>query len=283
MKLSQATTLLLILVLSVSPVAFAASSGEGSRLRFHWEDTFADSEQRKLRLWIEETHAALEALVGRLPFELHVHFHRRDGAREPVPWAHTRRSHRQSVHFYVDPGFPPDALRRDWTAAHELSHLVLPYLGSEHIWFAEGFASYMQYQVMQSAGILSASEVEERYKRKIERAEHRYPYADQSFTQAAAALRAEGNYPILYWGGAMYFLQVDRALQLSSGKSLIEVLGEYLACCRHRHSDLAQLVGELDQLASSDVFMQHLRKFQTEQGFPRYQDTRLTPKPLHPD
>jgi len=69
-----------------------------------------------------------------------VHFHRRDAG----ALGHTRRSRRQSVHFYVDPQFSYDALRRDWTASHELSHLVLPYLGAEHIWFAEGFASDMQ-------------------------------------------------------------------------------------------------------------------------------------------
>lgn len=280
MTTTRATTLLLILVLSVSPVTFAAGSGEGSHLRFHWEDTFADSEQRKLRLWIEETHGALEALVGVLPFELHVHFHRRDGAREPVPWAHTRRSRRQSVHLYVDPRFSSDALRRDWTASHELSHLVLPYLGSEHIWFAEGFASYMQYQVMQSAGILSASEVEERYSRKVGRAQRSYPYADKPFTQAAGALRAEGNYPTLYWGGAIYFLQVDRELQRSAGTSLLEVLGTYLACCRQSRSDLAPLVQKLDELASSDVFSHHLRRFQTEQGFPRYPSFRSSHLPI---
>ncbi|MFU8764354.1 MAG: hypothetical protein ACNA7T_07525 [Haliea sp.] len=283
MTTTRATTLLLILVLSIFPVTFAESSGEVSHLRFHWEGTFTDSEQRKLRLWIEETHGALEALVGVLPFELHVHFHRRDGAREPVPWAHTRRSRRQSVHFYVDPKFSSDALRRDWTASHELSHLVLPYLGSEHIWFAEGFASYMQYQVMQSAGILSASEVEQSYRRKIERAERSYSYAGKPFTQAAAALRTEGNYPTLYWGGAIYFLRVDRALQISSGKSLIKVLGEYLARCRQRQSDLAQLIGELDQLASADVFSHHLRKFQTKKGLPRYRDVQPGPTPFHPD
>tara|TARA_R100000005_G_scaffold95984_2_gene79916 strand:- start:15190 stop:15342 length:153 start_codon:yes stop_codon:yes gene_type:complete len=50
MTTTGATTLLLILVLSIFPVTFAASSGEGSYLRFHWKITFADSEQRKLRL-----------------------------------------------------------------------------------------------------------------------------------------------------------------------------------------------------------------------------------------
>tara|TARA_R100000005_G_scaffold95984_2_gene79915 strand:- start:14509 stop:14913 length:405 start_codon:yes stop_codon:yes gene_type:complete len=133
---------------------------------------------------------------------------------------------------------------------------------------------------MQSAGILSASEVDERYWRKIERAERSYPNVGKPFTQAAAALRAGGNYPTLYWGGAIDFRQVDRALQISSEKSLIEVLGEYLACCRQRQSDLAQLVRELDHLASSNVFSHPLRKFQTEQGFPRYQGLRSSHLPI---
>ncbi len=199
---------LLLCVLPASVPAEVSSSG----LRFVWLDDFSAAEQAKLAVWVEETYAAVVRLAGPLPVPTRVYFHRRDGAREPVPWAHTQRSSRQGVHLHVDPRFPLADFRRDWTAPHELSHLILPYLGRRHAWFAEGFASYLQYAVMQTMGVLSADEARRRYQRNLERAERGYEHPRRPFVAAAPRLRAEGKYPVMYWGGAAYFMQVDRAL-----------------------------------------------------------------------
>ena len=43
----------------------------------------------------------------------------------------------------------------DWTAPHEMSHLAIPYIGEKEVWFAEGFASFMQYQVMMEMGVMT--------------------------------------------------------------------------------------------------------------------------------
>ncbi|MFU8821098.1 MAG: hypothetical protein ACNA8G_06030 [Gammaproteobacteria bacterium] len=247
-------------------------------LQFHWQDAFTVQEQAKLRAWIEETHAALQDLVGPMPFDVHVFMHRRDGASEPVPWANTQRSRSQGVHFHVDPRYPLASFRRDWTAAHELSHLVLPYLGTRHAWFSEGFASYLQYQVMHAQGVLSAQSVARRYRRNLERAARSYPYPSQPFARAAPRLRAEGKYPTMYWGGAVYFLQVNEVLQHRSGLDLRGVLRDYVACCHERRSSLPALVAELDRVAGSDAFSRELRKFEATPGFPRYGHLELRPR-----
>src|SRR5690606_12588924 len=108
-----------------------------------------------------------------------------------------RRWRGQHVHFHVDPRHPPEAFRGDWTAPHELSHLILPYLGRPAAWFAEGFASYMQYQVMIAMGLLSEAEAGERYRERIGRAAERYRYPEISFVEAAPRLHDDRQYPVM--------------------------------------------------------------------------------------
>ncbi len=248
----------------------AVSLSARAELQFHWQDAFSAEEKSGLSAWITETQGALESLVGTLPFNVHIYFHRINGAREPVPWAHTERSATQGVHFHVDPRFPMSDFRRDWTAPHELSHLVLPYLGSKHAWFAEGFASYMQYQVMGAMGVLSAVEVAQSYQRQLQRAEENYGYPDRPFAQAARRLRAEGKYPVMYWGGAAYFLRVSQELDRSDGPRLIATLMQYLSCCRQNDESLDTLLAKLDRLSASDVFVRNLQRFQSVPGFPPF-------------
>ena len=243
------------------------SGAANAELVWHWEDRFSPAEKRKLKAWIEETVAAVEDFVTPFPFDVHINFHRTSSSR-PVPWANTIRSRRQGVNFHVNPRFSAEELREDWTAYHELSHLLLPYLGRRHSWFAEGFASFMQYQVMHSAGVLNERQMERRYQERIGRAERRYDMSDMPFVQAAPMLRAKRQYPTMYWGGAVYFLRVDQALK-DSGTSIPEVVREFVACCRtDRLSRLDTLTAELDKLAGSDAFSKELMYVRTQPGFP---------------
>lgn len=236
----------------------------------HWKGRFAVSEQQKLSVWISEVITHVEMLVGPLPFEFQINFYRRDGARGPVPWAHTRRTNKPGVDFYVDPSYSIDTFRRDWTAAHEVSHLILPYLGSHNAWFAEGFASFMQYQVMQSMGVLSEKEKVRRYMYSLGKASRDYAYPDRPFVQITARLRREGKYSVMYWGGAVYFLQINDYLLRTQESTLIDVLNDYVACCRRNFSSLYELIAELDQLTKSRIFASHLDRFISTRGFPKY-------------
>lgn len=253
--------------MSACALTVLLSAPAGAELIWHWEDRFTATEKAKLTAWVEETAAAVEDFVMPYPFDVHIHFHRSSSSR-PVPWANTIRSRRQGVNFHVNPQTSRRTLRADWTAYHELSHLLIPYLGRSHSWFAEGFASYMQYQVMHSLGVLSEEEMESKYRERIERAKRRYDMEEMPFVKAAPMLRQRRQYPTMYWGGAVYFLRVDQNLN-EVGTSVPEVIREYVACCRvNRLRRLDDLVAELDRISGSDAFSRELEYVRTRPGFP---------------
>ena len=240
-----------------------------AELSFHFDDEFSQAEQHKLIDWVEAVSDGVQSLVGPFPFDVQIRFVRVDYG-EPVPWANTLRGATQGVRFHVDPTHPLETFLLDWTAAHELSHLVVPYLGREHSWFAEGFASYMQYQVMQSMGVISAEEADDRYRQKIAKAASEYEYDDRSVVDAAPQLRAERKYPVMYWGGAVFFLQLDRALGARGDDGLVELVAEYLRCCRTSRDSLEGLVNDLDALIGEALVAQRLEAFRNTRGFPDY-------------
>lgn len=247
-----------------------------AELRWHWEGDFSEVEQHRLKIWIIRTVTVIEELVDSYPFDLHIHFRRLSGQSEPVPWANTRRGRLQGITFYVDPDYTLQSYLEDWTASHELSHLLLPYIGKRHSWFAEGFASYMQYQVMQQMGVLRQDQVTALYLSRITAAQAAYNQPFVTFDKASVKLLKQKQYSTFYWGGAVYFLRVDQRLR-EQDSSLIEVVGRYLECCRRAFSDVRELVQQLDELTDGDIFQKELREIKTRKGFPPFAD--LFPRP----
>ncbi len=248
------------------------SSTATAGLRYQWTDPFSAQEQVMLTDWVEQTAHGLEALSGPLPFDIRVRFQRANSGQEPVPWANTVRSPGQGVRFIVNPTFPLEQFLQDWTAPHELSHLLIPYLGRRHAWFAEGFASYMQYQVMYHMGVMDWPQVVDRYRRQMNKAQSNYDLHRIPFPAAASRLRAAGQYPTLYWGGAVLFLRLDSRLRQHGNQTLGTVIAGYVACCRMRTRELPSLVGALDEVSGTTVFSEELARFEAQPGFPEFED-----------
>lgn len=256
----------------LAAILLAAAVPSQAAIEFHYESRFSEDHQAMLERWINEVASAQEALVGPLPVDVQIHFVRTDSRRGgPVPWANTIRGSAQGVRLHVNPAYSLDEFRRDWTAPHELSHLILPYLGRKQSWFAEGFASYMQYQVMHKMGVLTPGQVTERYLERLDRAARKYDHPDRPFAAAAPKLRAERKYPTMYWGGAVFFLDINQALEKEHGITLIDALARYLECCRRYSDDIDRLVADLDRLIGGAGCRQVLDRFRQQPGFPDYQ------------
>lgn len=252
-------------------VGLLATAGTAhAELRWHWESSFNEREKTQLTTWIKQTYQAIETTVAPYPFDVHIYFHRLSGAKEPVPWASTRRTYRQGIDFHVDPSFPQAQFMEDWTAAHELSHLLIPFLGTKNSWYAEGFASFMQYQILHAMKLMSAEDIDRAYKHRLDKAESRYKFDNMPFVLAAIKLRAQRKFPTLYWGGAAYFLQVDRALKAEGG-SLLETLRDYVNCCRRNSSELNALTQQLDRTSGTPIFSRELNILNVQPGFPRHE------------
>ena len=120
---------------------------------------FKDEQATMLTSWLSQGVNATRATLGIYPTPLAIHVYPKK-SNQPVPWAFTRRDAKGSVHFYVDTRFGLTKFVDDWTIYHEFAHLALPYLGQKYRWLSEGFASYMQYQIMQEMGVYTKDEVD---------------------------------------------------------------------------------------------------------------------------
>lgn len=236
--------------------------------RWYWHDQFTDSERAGLTAWIDDSRRGIAALLGEPLDDIKVHFLRRPRAAEPVPWAETYKGNGRSAYFYVDTRYSWKEFRDDWTAPHELSHLLFPYLGESSRWFAEGIASYLQYQVMYASGALDWKQAMARYERNDGAARAIPGFAGLSIVEQSRRVPS-ADYSRLYWGGAAYFLHSDRRLFLERGLRLTDVIRQYAACCYSSWGiDDAGLIAEFDRLSGSQVFSETYALTVARPGFP---------------
>lgn len=244
---------------------------------WYFRDGFSETEKQMLKTWVSETKLGIEKLVAPYPFDTHFVFNKRHQQREPVPWANTERDRAQGVHFYVDTRYALKRFQQDWTASHEISHLLIPWLGDNHRWFAEGFASYLQYPVMYVNQQISWQDAIKKLQQNFAKAKNHRATRKQSIAQVSKRMHAAKAYKVVYWGGALYFMKVDKALYETKGMRLWQVIGNYQSCCRvgadWGDNGFYKLVEKLDEISATNIFTKHLPEFVEKPGFPDYKST----------
>jgi len=107
-------------------------------------------------------------------------------------------------------GTPPTAaeLLRDWILPHEMIHLALPEVGDEHLWLAEGLATYVEGVARVQAGNLDAVEFWGELVRQMPKG---VPLpGDRGLDQTHTWGRT-------YWGGALFCLEADVEIHERTG------------------------------------------------------------------
>ncbi len=257
-------------LLSLTTLLLFSACALASNPRWHWEARFSEHDRQQLQDWVLDAQGGLERMFGKLPYQYDVHFHRRPSSREPVPWANTRKGYgRRAVNFHVDVSHDWEDFYADWTAPHELSHLMFPYLGQSGSWFAEGIASYLQYQAMYAAGNLSWDRAIARYRDRFSAAARQRRAGDTPIAELPAKVRRTGSYVRMYWGGAAFFLHADHRLAQQHGIRLHDVIREYIDCCFYWRDNAMDMIRKFDRISDSNVFSELYDEKMMERGFPR--------------
>ena len=184
---------------------------------------------------------------------------------EPVPFGRVIRDGGEAVQFFIDPTRPLEEFLADWTATHEFSHLLLPYVGDR--WASEGFATYYQNVLLARGGVYTEQRAWQRLHEGFGRGRRSSPGVSPN----DASMRNGGVMKIYWSGAAMALLGDIRLRQRSEGRESIDtVLRRLHECClpSARSWSARELFEKLDALSGYPVFVELYRRYANAPEFP---------------
>jgi len=246
----------------------------GTELRLATIGRLKARQYETISAWMKETADSVASVYDRFPQQspqiLVIPIGRRN---EAVPWAHVIRGGGSAVELFVDETRSLDSFREDWTATHELSHMLLPYVSRNDRWLSEGLASYYQNVLRARDGRLSEQQAWQRLYNGFERGR-----AGTSGGSLARATRSGWKSTMrVYWSGAAIMLKADSELRMLSGgqQSLDSALAALRECCfeRGRTWRARELLAELDRITGTSVFTDLFREHVMDDEFPNVDHT----------
>ena len=141
----------------------------GAQIRLAVIGGLSAARKEKITVWIKETVTAVTTVHGRFPQPqpqvLVVPIGARD---EAVLMAHVIRGGGLAAEFFVDETRPLQEFVDDWTATHEFSHMLMPYVSIRDRWLSEGIASYYQNVLRARNGRLTETKAWQKPIRRIQ-------------------------------------------------------------------------------------------------------------------
>lgn len=228
--------------------------------------------------WIKATATDVSLAYGRFPnpsaqIVVYPVGDSRGKSDSAVPFGQVIRDGGETVELFVNENRPLKDYLDDWTATHEFSHLMLPYLGRKYRWISEGFAQYYQNVLLARSGAYDELRAWQKIYEGLERGRQSRP--ELSPNEAANGGIRTGLMKI-YWSGAAIALIADVTLrERSAGKETLDtVLERFQECClpAHREWTGEELFRKFDSLISTPVFMPLYRRYADTAGFPDMTD-----------
>jgi hypothetical protein len=175
----------------------------------------------------------------------------------------------ETVELLVDPTQPIESFYDSWTATHEFSHLMLPYVHRDQRWISEGFAQYYQNILLARAGRYTQQYAWQKLHDGLQRGRDSAPALSPN---AAASADERDTRMKVYWSGAALALIADTELRLRSGgkDSLDDVLDRFQRCClpSPRTWSGIELLAKFDSLTETPVFVDLYKQYAETPGFP---------------
>ena len=224
--------------------------------------------------WLTATALDVTLTYGRFPnpaahvIVIPIGEHRWSSTRA-VPFGRVIRDGGEVIELFVNGNRPQDEYFEDWTATHEFSHLMLPYVSGEHRWVSEGFAQYYQNVLLARSGAYPQAKAWQKLHAGLQRGQASRPALSPN---EAASRGVRGARMKVYWTGAAIALMADVTLRQRSNntETLDDVLERLQTCClpsTHVWTG-PELFTRMDELITEPVFMPLYRQYANTVGFP---------------
>jgi hypothetical protein len=229
-------------------------------------------DQDKMLRWLRAALENVKGAYGKLPSQspqvVIVPIGEKD---EPVPFGRVIRGGGGAVQFFVDPSYSLERFTGDWTATHELSHLLLPFVSRNGAWLSEGLATYYQNVLMARAGEYSEQKAWQKLHDGFQRG-MRNTRRDQTLLDASRNMRRDGAYMRVYWTGTAIALLADMELRRRTGGqiSLDLAMQRFADCCLPSDQtwQARDVMQRLDQLVGETVFVPLHDRYVESSDFP---------------
>jgi len=271
---SFTNVLLFVAILSVSTQTHADSLlNANQRIYIQYAPTLNKTERQQAYQWLKQVADALRTVYGEWPkdkFNITVkHGSRSDS---PVPWGQVTRGNPDKVLLVINPESTIQEITHDWTAFHELSHLLIPYRGYGDMWFSEGLATYYQNIIQARAGLMSETDLWNKLAAGFERGRQQNQWSDKNLQEVSDNMRQYRNFMRVHWSGVHYWLTADIELRKQSQNkiTLDYVLKLLKNCCQHQSMSVTEIVEQLDQLAGITIFKPLFLEYRASHAMPDY-------------
>jgi predicted metalloprotease with PDZ domain len=246
----------------------------GAQIRLAALGDLTDDQNEKFRIWIKESVLAVASVFDSFPQSqpqvLVIPVGRR---RMAALGAQVIRGGGMAVVLMVDENRLLEEFTGDWTATHEFSHMLFPYISSRDRWLSEGLASYYQNVLRARNGRLTETQAWQKLYEGFKRGEkgtHGGSLAQASRDGWRSTMR-------VYWSGAALMLQADMQLRETSGgrQSLDTALQSLSYCCLEngRTWRAKEMFAKLDELTGTEIFSALYDEHVHAESFPDMRST----------
>lgn len=242
----------------------------GATLRVALLNAEAEMNNDAIANWIQATATDVSLAYGRFPNPSPlVVVMPTSNFRTSVAFGRVIRDGGETVELLIDPDEEIARFFNDWTATHEFSHMLLPYLSSEFHWISEGFSQYYQNILLTRSGAYDAQRMWQNLYNGFERGRKSRPELSPN---EATNGRVRSSRMKVYWSGAALAFMADVALRERSGgdETLDDVLDRLQACCLPSEDTWTgpEFFAKLDSLIDEPLFMPLYHRYADTAGFP---------------
>jgi hypothetical protein len=238
----------------------------------HYQASLSEAERRTAVQWLEQVTTAILTIYGELPNNhMHINIDRSANRSSPVPWGQVERGNPTRILLVINPALGTDALISDWTAFHELSHLLIPYEGYGNVWLSEGLATYYQNIVQARSGLFNDTRMWGKIASGLERGRKDQRWRHIDLTEVSDNLRETRQYMRVHWSGVLFWLTADVELRKQGKGTLDDALKQLKYCCEGRSMSARAIVHKLDALTNMELFVPLFQKYRETYAIPEYQ------------